>query len=393
MAYNGKILSLVLLFSLILPTESCIELISPNLNENDSEPMLVVAGQITNEEGPFKVKLTTSVPVNVMYYPNPVLGADIRIIDDQGNAFLLYGDDNGWYETADKKLKGIPGNTYTLFVTSTGGMQYESSPVLMEEVPDIDSIYFEEVKRTKFEGGQTYEDNWLNILIDAHDPEGKIKYWNFDFEETWEVMMLTDNVPVEHTPGLPGSITLEKVVVSDEKKVCWVKMPSNSILVANTVNSPLDEIKRFPLKSIGPDENRLHIRYSILVKQSSISYELYNFRKKLRDTNENLGSIYDKIPARVFGNITCCNGTSKALGYFSASAIRKKRIFINKSEHHVATVSAYKGCSYFDYSMPQWVPKSFFGTIEGTETQVYCHTDFCADCRNYGTNIKPDYWD
>ena len=382
---------LVLLFCLLLPFESCLEPISPELKESDSAPTLVVAGQITNETGPFRVKLTTTVPVNVMYYVVPVLDADVRIIDDQGNSFLLNGDKSGWYETADKELIGIPGNTYTLSVTTKEGVQYESSPVLMQEVPDIDSVYFEEVKHIKIEGEKTSEENWLNILLDTHDPEGKIKYWNYEFEETWEVMMLTDHVKVFHSQE-PPSFTFENVTIDDEKKICWVTKPSTAILVSSTTNNSSDEIRRFNICSLGPGEDKLNIRYSILVKQSSISKELYTFWKQLMDANENLAGIYGKIPAQVNGNIKSCNGSSRALGYFSASAVKEKRLFIDRSQHSVETVSAYKGCSYFDYGLPSWIPKSYFGTIKGTNMKVDCSADYCADCRTYGTNVKPVFW-
>ena len=388
-----KILCFFIVIGLLLQFGSCIEPISLQLNENDSESMLVVAGQITDKEGPFRVKLTTSIPVNTMQPPDPVLNAIVRIYDDKGNEYQLNGNNFGWYETTEKYLKGVPGNRYTLSIITPDGKQYESSSVLMEEMADVDSVYFEEVKRTRFEGGEAFEDNWMNILIDTHDSEGKIKYWLFEFEETWEVRLLTAYVMVEHSaPGSPSNITRENVNVSPEKEVCWVTKPSKSINVATTVNNQVNELKRFPVQTIGPGDEKLHIKYSILIRQSSINRDLYNFWNQLMDANENAGDIYDKMPAQVYGNITCCNGTAKALGYFSASSIREKRLFINKSEHHLETVSAYKGCIYYDFEQLPWIPKSYFGIINETGAKVYCSADFCADCRAYGTNVKPDFW-
>ena len=231
MTCKYKISKLILLACLILPVESCLEPISPALKNSDSAASLVVAGQITNEVGPFRVKLTTSVPINVMYYVVPVLDADVRIIDDKGNSFLLNGDDSGWYETEDKDLKGIPGNSYTLTITTKEGIQYESSPVLMQEVPDIDSLYFEEVENTKIAEGQVSLQNWLNILVNSHDPDGKTQYWSFEFEETWEVMMLTDHVKVFYSQE-PPSFTFENVTIDDEKK----NMLGNKALHFSTCN-------------------------------------------------------------------------------------------------------------------------------------------------------------
>jgi Domain of unknown function (DUF4249) len=393
MSYKKKITGAVLAISLILTIGACVEPIVPALKDIDTESMLVVDGKITDEVGPFRVRLTNSVKVNAMFYLDPVRDADVRIYDDKGNIFQLYSDNYGWYESEDKKLMGIPGNSYTLSITTSDGTQYESSSVMISAVTDIDSLYFNEAIHTRFEGNQNIEETWLNIFLDTHDPEGKIRYWYFEFDETWEVKILTENVTVEHSPpGEPNDITLENVDVSEEQKVCWVTKPSKSILIASTQNSAADELKGFPLQSLGPSEDKLHIRYSIHVKQSSINQELYNFWKQLKDVNEDVGGLYEKMPSQVFGNITCCGGNSKALGYFSAMSVNEKRLFIDKSEHHVQTKSAYDGCSYYDFEQLPWVPKSYFGKIKDTGKNVYCSTDFCADCRTYGTNVKPDFW-
>ncbi len=368
------------------------EIFTPVLNENDSESLLVVESQITNEEGPFRVKLSYSIPVNVSFVTQPALDADVRILDDKGNIFQLKGDNSGLYETENKRLKGIPENNYTLEIMTSDGSQYESDPVMMQEVPDIDTVYFEEVKHPRLENGLTYEDDWLNIQIDSHDSNKKVKYWRFEFEETWQVSMLTDRVVVQHSAGNAGDFTFERIEINDEKRDCWVTESSSTILLATTINSPADEIKGFTVKSIGPGEARLHVGYSILVKQYSLSIDEYNFWKQLRDSNEKLGGIYSKAPSPVFGNITCCDGKTKALGYFAASAVKEKRLLIKSFEHNIKTVSAYQTCSYFDYSLPEWIPKSYFGTIAGTNSRVYSTGEFCADCRASGTNVKPGFW-
>jgi hypothetical protein len=387
-----KIYSVLLIGCLILTVGSCVEPIVPVLNENDTESVLVVDGKITDEEGPFRIRLTKSVKVDVLYYLDPVLNADVRIFDNKGNYFQLYSMDYGWYETENKNLRGIVGNSYTLSVTTYDGIQYESSSVLMSEVPDIDSVYFEEVTRTRLENKQGIDETWADILIDTHDPEGNVRYWYYEFEETWEVKMLT-TVEVEHNPpGTFSNKSFESVLISNEKNVCWVTKPSSSVLIANTASSPVDELKGFPVQSLGPSTDKLHIRYSILVKQSAINRELYDFWKQLKDVNEDSGGLYEKLPAQVFGNITCCGGTGKALGYFSAMSVKSKRLFIEKTAHHVKTESAYAGCSYYDYPPLPYVPRSFFGTIIGSGMEVYCSSDYCADCRTEGTNVKPDFW-
>ncbi len=392
MSYQSKYIFFALIISLLLSFESCVEPVTPMLNVSDTESVLVVEGQITNEVGPFRVKLTKSIPVDVNYYSQPELDADVRIDDDKGNTFQLLGDNSGLYETVDKNLIGVTGNTYSLSIRTADGMQYESTAELMQEVPDIDTVYFEEVKHPRIGNGLTYEDNWLNILLDSHDSKEINKYWRYEFEETWQVSMLTDRVIVQHNAGNAADFSFERISINDKKRDCWITKPSSSILLASTVNSPADKIKGFIVESIGPGDARLHIGYSILVKQYSLNRDQYSFWKQLMDANENLGGIYSKVPAPVYGNITCCDGKTKALGYFAASTVKEKRLFINPSEHNVETVSAFQGCTYFDYSLPDWIPKSYFGTIVGTNTKVYSYGDFCADCNASGTNVKPDFW-
>lgn len=392
MTHKNKIIYSGLIFGLILSFISCISPITPHLNKTDSKGLLVVEGQITDQPGPFIVKLTSTDPVGIVYTPNPILNADVLIIDNQGNSFRLYGDSSGSYKTADTTLRGVAGNTYTLKITTADSTEYFSSPVLMQSVPDIDNVYFQAVTQTRFSQGQTYVDNWLNILLDSHDSNGITKYWRYDFEETWEVNMISDQVTVHHSPIHPENVDKQFIVQIDNKKICWITKPSAAILIASTAKNPVDEIKGLVIESLGPGEDRLHIRYSILVKQYAISAELYNYLQELNDVNANLGGIYSKIPSPVYGNITCSDNNIKALGYFAASSVKEKRLFINRSQVQVSTVGINNGCYYFDYNVASSQPDVLFGPDILTGKNVYTTNTDCSDCTVYGTNVKPSFW-
>lgn len=393
MIYIPRKYYFALLTMIIIAAGSCVEPVSPKLKPQDTNPVLVVEGKITDEAGPFRIKLTRSGNVDMLYSPVPEQNADVNIYNDTGDLYHLNYADGGWYESDDKNLKAVPGALYTLSVTTADGMSYESTPVKMNDVPDIDSLYFDETVRSVLEDGQSSDQTWLNIRVDTHDAGEKVKYWYYEFEETWEVRMLTEDVPVQHAqPGDPPVYTREDINVNDEKIVCWVTKPSRSILIASTFSSPVDELKGFMVQSFGPENEQLHIRYSILVRQSAISREQYEFWKQLKDVNENSGGLYESMPSQVSGNISCCDGENKALGYFAAMSVKEKRLFIDRSEHHVKTKSTYADCSYYDYEPDPRVPRSFFGTDKVSGKNVYCNSDFCSDCRTNGTNIKPGYW-
>jgi hypothetical protein len=327
----------------------------------------------------------------------PYKGAKVTMNDDNGNSYQLIDNQNGWYETEAKALCGVPGTTYTLKITDTEGNSFESTPELMQDVPDIDSVYYEEVKNVRFENGQTYEDNWLNILLDTHDQTDKSKYWFWTFEETWEIKMLT-TVRVKHgNPDINAAdiyYSTENVVIDQEKEVCWVSRPSSSVLLHSTVNTNVDSIKKFVVQSLWPGEDKLHIRYSILVKQYALNKESYNYWKQLEKVNEDAPGIYNTIPGPVYGNIQCVSGSKKALGYFLASSVKTKRIFINSTDHTIATVSPYDICTYLTDPDPHiyqyWI---YFANILNTDIKLWVIFDnYCVDCRAYGTNLKPDFW-
>ncbi len=80
---------------LFLLLSGCVEPFDPVLDESDAMDLLVVEGLITDETGPFGIRLTSSAPVynkdpNVVNEFSPVSGAEVQIYDDQGNSYLLF---------------------------------------------------------------------------------------------------------------------------------------------------------------------------------------------------------------------------------------------------------------------------------------------------------------
>ncbi len=387
-------LRMILLTGILLILYSCVEIFQPDVAADESK-VLVVEGNITDETGPFRVKLTSSFKVNnLQLYGEPVAGASVRIADSDGSLFQLDETAGGWYETADKQLKGKVGNTYMLEITTTDGRMYESTPVLMQAAPNIDSIYFEEGQVSYISDQTTVTENELNILVDATDTTGEISYWKWDFTETWEVILPVDNALVYH-----GSVEQSQVPKSHEKveigpvqeDTCWRTVPSTRILIASTSETTGHAIQKFGLQSIPPYNDRLHVRYSILVKQYALSKEMYGYWKDLKQANEDPGSIYERNPSQIFGNIQCCDGTVHALGYFYASAVSSKRIFISPGDYNLDTKSYYSGCTYVTNPNPRSI-FYYFGKIISSGQPVYTFVKECADCQFYGSDKKPDYW-
>lgn len=135
---NRNILTIGIL-SLSFAT-ACTESLDIDLNEGENN-RLVVAGEITNEPGPYSVRLTRSTSY---FYNQPApaeLGATVTISDGEQTFVLLDEDNDGTYWT-DSAARGIPGRTYTLNIKLANGEEYEAVDHM--PIPNrFDTIYYE----------------------------------------------------------------------------------------------------------------------------------------------------------------------------------------------------------------------------------------------------------
>ena len=127
------------IISVIFAT-ACTESLDIDLNEGENN-RLVVAGEITNEPGPYSVRLTRSTSY---FYNQPApaeLGATVTTSDGEQTFVLLDEDNDGTYWT-DSAARGIPGRTYTLNIKLTNGEEYEAVDHM--PIPNrFDTIYYE----------------------------------------------------------------------------------------------------------------------------------------------------------------------------------------------------------------------------------------------------------
>jgi hypothetical protein len=123
---------LIVLVSLI----SCVEEFQPQLNESDE--LLVVDGKITNLEGPYTIKLSRSSGLDI-HAIEPVAGASVVIIEENGPAVSLTEIEPGTYQTKVDGLQGKVGKSYKLAL-NIEGIQYETDYELLKKPTEINSV-------------------------------------------------------------------------------------------------------------------------------------------------------------------------------------------------------------------------------------------------------------
>jgi hypothetical protein len=377
-----------LLLSIILfLLSSCIVEYRPAVDEE--QELLVVEGIITDQPGINTIRLAKSIPLWKGQVAKPIKGCKVWLSDDLGQIDNLKETVNGKYITDSATFKGATGRKYTLHISinaSSGNRNYESFPVEMKPVPPIDTIYYEkesyDLLNLSVEGCQIY--------LDTHDPANNCNFYRWKYSETWEIRLDFD------VPNM----------------VCWKSENSKGIFIKNTSILAENRIIRHPVISITDPNDRLTVRYSILVSQYSMNEDEYLYWDRLKNTLDQTGGLYDLIPAYIPNNIYCVeNPNEKVLGYFSVSAVSSRRLFIKDK-----FIKGYDGSCIPDtlFGMPKIDEETGADTsiigLDATVWVVSDHTDeippyrvlvynrWCGDCTKKGIFgeyriIKPPFWD
>src|SRR5687767_13594216 len=106
----------IVLLMLVLTASSCQKVVDIDLNE--SNPVLVIEGNISDQPGPHIIKLTKTVNFDDPNNFPGVSGAVVTLSDDAGNSQILTETSPGIYQTTPSA--GQPGSLYKLKVLHDG---------------------------------------------------------------------------------------------------------------------------------------------------------------------------------------------------------------------------------------------------------------------------------
>jgi hypothetical protein len=371
----------------LLMAGSCITQFVPEFT--GSMDALVVEGILTdNPDEPTRVILTRSLPLGSKSNAIPVSGCTVWITDDLGNNYTLY-ESGGWGSGVyTSTLTGTVGRTYILHIRanySSGGLYepadltYTSYPMEMKPVPMFDSIYYEkkEIVNTGIFGRTV---DGCQIYVDTHDPSNECRFFRWDYDETWQIF-------------LPFSRAINPT--------CWITMRSPEINVKSTAGLSQSTVSKYPLNFISNASDRLTVKYSMLVKQYSLTQNEFLYWEKLKAVTQNVGGLYDVTPAAIPNNIYCNEDPTRTiLGYFSVSSMKSKRIFVK--DYFRGQPNLYSDCTHDTLhtahpTLPNlnnsvWILESYEGIGQPSYTTI-TYTRGCADCTVRGTNQRPAFWE
>lgn len=390
------IIAIVTIFAL----STCIDPYVPNLKVYDT--LLVVDGRITDANSSYTVRLSRTFQ-DQNTTPSLISDATVLITDDTGKSTYLNIVDYGIYKTDSLEFRGIIGKTYVLRIQTREGEVYESEPCLMRPVPDIDSIYFGKDQQMADNGTVNLEG--LSIFLDTKEGVSN-SYYRWDFDETWKF-----NIPI---PKRYDYINMDNIPqVAKVLEVCWKNHKSDRVIIGSLYSGQSLRIIKKPIVFIPTGEtDRLMLEYSILIRQSSISKNEYDFWNDISKVNDVGGDIFASQPFSVVSNIHNINNLKeKVLGYFQVSAVKEKRIFIPFNsilnlhlpyyhndqckrieampEANMNLEGLYSMyCITSDYEFIEPYLNSETGRLIGL---VFARPE-CTTCGITGTSSKPDFW-
>ncbi|HWZ03529.1 MAG TPA: DUF4249 domain-containing protein [Mucilaginibacter sp.] len=365
---------------------------------------LVIEGVINNGPDSTIFKLSHTVNLSSKTTVNAVSGAVITIESDQNAVYNLTETSAGKYAIGSLNLDN--NGKYRLRI-KTADDEYLSDFVPVLNSPPVDTVNFD------------IESNGIQINVSTHDPVNNIKYYRWDYQETWIFHSFFFSGYVSN-----GDTVIERAFPADEINQCWGNDTSNVIVLGSSAKLSKNVISNNPVTFVPSTSEKLGSKYSIILREYALTADAYKFWQNIKTNTEQLGSIFDAQPSQISGNIhSTKNPQEPVIGYISAGTVTSKRIFITNQQlpawvptqpyptcvldslylqHYTpgSTIAVNQENQYFNYNKGAGanplIPVSAIVVIQRIGgAKIVGHTGAepeCVDCTLRGTNKQPVFW-
>ena len=399
-------------FTLFIAATSCRKQYNPPAISAPNS-YLVVEGVINNGNDSTFIKLSRTVNLSSKVTTNPELHATVTVESDQNAPYPLTEAGKGIYSSEGLHLDNT--HKYRLSIKTADNKQYLSDYVPVLDSPPIDSISYDKNGTPSGPG--------LNIYANTHDPGNKVRYYRWEYQETWIIHANYDSFYKSN-----GDTVVQRNLIDDDIYTCWQNDTSSTIVLGSSAKLSQNVIFKSPIVSIVSTAEKLGDEYSIYVRQYALSAEAYAFFSNLKKNTEQLGSIFDAQPSEISGNIHAVTDPSEpVIGFVCVGSSSSQRIFIKKSQLFVPWVTDQfysdctltvdyvhkRPCCYYSMVIDNGdtinqvnnfinynksgngdpvIPLSAIGLPAHPPIGFTATTKECADCTLRGTSKKPAFW-
>jgi hypothetical protein len=303
----------VIIICFVVLVSGCIDPI--NLEIPNGDGTLVVDGLITDQPGPYTVKLSRSIdfdnsrPLRVFSVPEK--GATVKVTDSNGATETLVERKPGVYETLG--LQGRVGTSYQMSIQTIDGKKYLSTTEVLPAAPVMKRIEQEfDIYDRLFVNTNgvpriaRMEGFYIYAVTD--DPRETENFYRWQADGIFEYFSLTDNSDI---------------------KQCWAPLRrlEDRIILADDLHFDGQTFRQFVC--IVPYERPT--KFLVKLRQQSLTAEAHRFWVRSAAQQSSTGSLFDPPPAAISGNVVNeADSDETVLGYFGASSIVKFELLIDR---------------------------------------------------------------
>lgn len=350
----------VVLFVLLLLNDACLDRIDisiPTIPLTD----LVVDGLITDLPGPYTIKLSS--PINLdktSVLGVPVSGAKVSISDNLGNVETLTEKLPGVYVTAENGMRGTVGRSYKLHLVTPSGTKVESTDEMMLPVGDMDSLYYQYEEKPNLNAAPTAG---FRVFVDGKGLADNSNFIRWRFTGQYAVVTepgyhreATGNCPecgcpappsccgcalVNGTPHLgyqsPGPNRPPVFVIGLTCTCCncWVTEHENRPIINSGKFVGSNKFPKVELAFVPITFYTFYDKYKVTAEQLSLTKTAFEYWQAIQTQKDGVGSLFQPVTGKFPTNLTDLAGKVTVRGIFSASAVKQKKIVLDRSLIHI----------------------------------------------------------
>ncbi|HCX23100.1 MAG: hypothetical protein CMB80_11995 [Flammeovirgaceae bacterium] len=350
------------------------------------EKALIVNGLITGESVNQRIELSMASRLDTLFM-TPSRDAEVIVTKNFTESFTFEETGAGIYQSIEP-FKGDVGDQFELSISLSSGESFKSEVVTHKAAMPVDSIAAIYTNKNGIGG--------IEMRAISTRTSNEVKYLRWTYDETYEI-----KVPFASLFEWLGGDKTKIREPTEQVETCWRTLKADKYFVKDLKSTAIDGRLAVPIHFIPNEAVELRHKASFLVSQYTLDFSGYSFWNTLDRLISENGSLVDVQPGNPVGNIFS-EGDHAVIGYFDASDVSEKRVFIEPSDFEGKFIT-----SRFDWDR---CVQNTISTRElenfmkngGSENYVlYRQLDpggftyvlkSCGDCRVYGTNTKPEFW-
>lgn len=393
MRLNKYIIIIVLTGSML---NGCIDPYDPG--DLEFENMLFIEARITDEPGvlPYVTFKPAYSFTDHSTWVEPEVntsGATIYIENTKGERWYFIHQFNPWpwspmpsyhYSLTDTNFTLQEGESYRIYIETTDGYIFESQYEKYLASPLVEEITYNYDTWETDETGEATDGYrfYISTRSEGEDP----LYLRWSLDATYSYM-----VPYIASYIWTGNELID--TTNDGLRLCYMDENIKGIFSGTSEGLAINRVAEAPLHGVSRFGDCLQIKYSLHVKQIRISSSAYRFWNDLKSLLYETGGLYETVPFRLTGNISCVSHEDISVaGLFEVAGVSETRIFVpSPGDFRIVT----DRCIPDTITAFEWNHLPAGSWIMEEEPDVYVTAQVtCFDCTaKGGYTQEPPFWE